>query len=379
MAKQNNELVSSFRFLDLFSGIGGFHHALRSLGGRCVMACEIDDDARKVYRETFDPDGEGFPLVDNIRHLTRLDIDDEKALLSSADIDRLVPDHEVLCGGFPCQPFSKSGGQQGTRDKTRGTLFFDMLRIIEAKRPPYLFLENVRNLAGPRHSDTWQTIVSSLRDLGYVVSSDPMIFSPHLLPSKLGGVPQNRERVFILGVRNDKEGGQIDRLTQFNLEMREKKLWEPDLWQISEYLEDDEDIDGIKDFEVSQNEEMYLEAWNYFVETIKQDSLPGFPIWAFALQDAPYLATGMASWESDFRIKNSRFYVENKDFVDAWKQMKWGTAQLTVPEFPVSRQKLEWQARKKHPIREGRTLRDLVIQFRPSGIRVKPRLTCRHW
>ena len=71
MAKQNNEPVSSFRFLDLFSGIGGFHHALRSLGGRCVMACEIDDDARKVYRETFDPDGENFPLVDNIRHLTR--------------------------------------------------------------------------------------------------------------------------------------------------------------------------------------------------------------------------------------------------------------------------------------------------------------------
>ncbi len=364
--------VSSFRFLDLFSGIGGFHHALQSLGGECVLACEIDGDARKIYRETFDPGEEKFPFVDNIRHLTRSVIDDEKTLFPPEDIGRLVPDHEVLCGGFPCQPFSKSGEQQGIKDKTRGTLFFDILQIIEAKRPPYLFLENVRNLAGPRHTDTWQTIVSSLRDLGYAVASDPLIFSPHLLPPELGGAPQVRERVFILGVRKDKEEGQIDNLVRFNLRMQRKKLWEPDLWRISEYLEDDECIDKIEDFEISRNEEMYLAAWNHFVETIEQDLLPGFPIWAFAFQATPQLAPDMASWEVDFRIKNSRFYVENKDFIDAWKQMKWGTAQLTVPEFPVSRQKFEWQARKKHPGRKGRTLRDLVIQFRPSGIRVKP-------
>ncbi|MBW8067306.1 MAG: DNA (cytosine-5-)-methyltransferase [Ferrovum sp.] len=364
--------ASSFRFLDLFSGIGGFHHALQSLGGECVLACEIDGDARKIYCEIFDPAQEKFPFIDNIRHLTRSVIDDEETLLSPEDISRLVPDHEVLCGGFPCQPFSKSGGQQGIKDKTRGTLFFDILQIIEAKRPSYLFLENVRNLAGPRHADTWQTIVSSLRDLGYVVASDPLIFSPHLLPPKFGGAPQVRERVFILGVREDVEKGQIENLILFNQGMQGKKLWDPDQWRIADYLEDDETLENIQDHEVSKNEEMYLEAWNYFVETIEQDLLPGFPIWAFAFQPEPQLTADMASWEVDFRIKNSRFYIENKDFIDQWKQMKWGTARLTVPEFPVSRQKFEWQARKKHPGRKGRTLKDLVIQFRPSGIRVKP-------
>jgi DNA (cytosine-5)-methyltransferase 1 len=377
--------ASSFRFLDLFSGIGGFHHALQSLGGECVLACEIDSDARKIYLETFDPKEENkfsgaersdasqkFKFVDNIRHLTRSVVDDEKTLLSTEDINRLVPDHEVLCGGFPCQPFSKSGEQQGIKDKTRGTLFFDILQIIEAKRPSYIFLENVRNLAGPRHADTWQTIVSSLRDLGYVVASDPLIFSPHLLHPELGGAPQVRERVFILGVREDVEKGQIENLILFNQGMQGKKLWDPDQWRISDYLEDDETLENIQDHEVSRNEEMYLAAWDYFVETIEQDLLPGFPIWAFAFQSEPQLTADMASWEVDFRIKNSRFYIENKDFIDQWKQMKWGTAQLTVPEFPVSRQKFEWQARKKHPGRKGRTLKDLVIQFRPSGIRVKP-------
>ncbi|WP_367184453.1 DNA (cytosine-5-)-methyltransferase [Ferrovum sp.] len=392
--------ASSFRFLDLFSGIGGFHHALRSLGGECVLACEIDSDARKIYRETFDPNEEEsfagclalgrtrcqarnalapsgttsqkFPFVDNIRHLTRSVIDDENTLLPPEDIGRLVPDHEVLCGGFPCQPFSKSGEQQGTKDKTRGTLFFDILQIIEAKRPSYLFLENVRNLAGPRHTDTWQTIVSSLRGFGYVVASDPLVFSPHLLPPELGGAPQVRERVFILGVREDVEKGQIKNLIRFNQWMREKRSWGPDQWRIADYLEDDETLENLQDHEIGKNEEMYLEAWNYFVETIEQDLLPGFPVWAFAFQPEPRLTADMASWEVDFRIKNSRFYVENKDFIDQWKQMKWGTAQRTVPEFPVSRQKFEWQARKKHPGRKGRTLRDLVIQFRPSGIRVKP-------
>lgn len=368
--------MSTFRFIDLFAGIGGFHHAMSNLGGECVLACEMDENCRKVYSATFpDPDPKHF--ISNIRTITRRDIEDEDSLLTERQIDKLVPDHDVLCAGFPCQPFSKSGQQKGFGDRTRGTLFFDILQIIRAKKPAFLFLENVRNLAGPRHVDTWETIISSLREEGYVVSSEPLVLSPHLLPFEMGGAPQVRERVFILAVRATKSTkadaeSVIARIYDIGEQIRNKELFNPDLWKITDFLDSDNSIKSVERYLISDDEEMYLQAWDYLVRKIPSDTLPGFPIWAFAFTDEPQLEDGMASWEVDFRTKNSNFYNENRAFIDDWMQMRWGKKGLTIPEFPFSRQKFEWQARKHHPGRKGRKLSDLVIQFRPSGIRVKP-------
>src|SRR6478735_6448841 len=171
---------AAFRFVDLFAGVGGFHAALKAYGGQCVYAVEIDRQAARVYEKNW-----GHPALGDIT----LDADADLEIMN-------VPPHDVLCAGFPCQPFSKSGAQRGM-DEARGTLFFNIASIIKAHHPAIVLLENVRNLIGPRHEHEWDVIIRTLREEGYNVSARPAIFSPHLLPAHLGGTPQVRERVFI--------------------------------------------------------------------------------------------------------------------------------------------------------------------------------------
>lgn len=358
-----------FTFIDLFAGIGGFHHALEGLGGECVMACEMDEDCRTVYSTAF-PEIRGkrkFPS--DIRALTQ---NDDGSPASRTMIRRRVPKHDVLCAGFPCQPFSKSGAQLGVRDQTRGTLFFDIMEIVRARTPRFLVLENVRNLAGPRHLDTWATIISSLRDAGYRVADEPVVLSPHLIPPSAGGAPQVRDRVFILceHVGHGKPRGLVSPplLTRKQFE----STWDPDEWRISDVLETDESIARIEEYRLRPQESMWLEAWDFFVREIETDDLPGFPIWADRFYKEPDIPEETPEWKANFLRKNSAFYNQHRRFIDRWKKMKWGEERVRVPDFPFSRQLFEWQARKWHPTAEGRSLRDLVIQMRPSGIRVKP-------
>ena len=163
-----------FKYVSLFSGIGGFEQALNKFGGECVMASEIDKFAEKAYQTLY-----GHATVGDI---TKIDEKD-------------VPDHEILVGGFPCQSFSVAGKQLGFND-SRGTMFFEVARIAKEKQPKALLLENVKGLVGHDKGKTLDTIVRVLNEIGYRVDFQ-------ILNSKYFGVPQNRERIFIVGVRED--------------------------------------------------------------------------------------------------------------------------------------------------------------------------------
>ena len=340
----------TFKFVDLFAGIGGFHIALSDLGGECVFASEIDKDAQAIYKLNFEKHMKG-PIVGDIIPLT------DKTL------SKLIPEHDVLVGGFPCQPFSKSGAQLGM-DETRGTLFYNIAKILEKRRPKVIVLENVRNLTGPKHKHTWALIIRVLRDLGYHVSDVPSIVSPHSLSPKHGGTPQIRDRVYIIGtyVGKQKAWKLADEPFVFNKE----KLgnWKPTDWNLEEHLlQEDAEIEDAKLYKVSKERLEVIEIWNNFLKTVgapKGKRLPGFPLWEFAMTSRPKLDADMPDWKIDFLKKNSAFYVENKVAIDSWR-----SRYPQLKELNTSFRKLEWQAQDLKSIWDG------VIQFRPSGVRVK--------
>lgn len=335
---------SKFTFIDLFAGIGGFHAALSEMGGECVYAVEIDPKAAAIYELNWGIN----PLGD---------------ITEVANDDRVdIPDHDVLVAGFPCQPFSKSGLQRGMSD-TRGTLYWNILRIIEVKKPAFVLLENVRNLAGPKHTHEWNIIISTLRDQGYKVSSDPIIVSPHKIPPHLGGTPQSRDRVFIAAVRADgiSDLSDISFLNNYNFED-----WSPQNWNLCSDLPllPKEDV---KDFNLNDNEIFWLEAWNELIIGIKDSlddtNLPSFPIWgdSWIMPDDLKIPENTPKWKSNFLIKNSEFYAQHRWIIDEWVD-RWD---FYSDKFPASRRKLEWQAQ------DASSIFDTCIQLRPSGIRAK--------
>lgn len=363
----NARSLTELRFIDLFAGVGGFHHALGGLGAKCVLAVEIDPECRDVYRASF-PEMAPDRVIDDIRLLTRMAPEPGAPELAETEIRRRVPEHDVLCAGFPCQPFSKSGSQEGVRDKTRGTLFFDVMSIVLARRPRFVILENVRNLAGPRHTDTWWTIVESLREAGYRVADEPLVMSPHLLSRDAGGAPQVRDRVFVLAERLPPGAPWEARQGRVLVQRKPSPGWNPHDWDIRMVLDDDVAPGyGLRDVERG-----WLDAWQAFVHMIPDDTLPGFPIWADAFELEPTIPAGTPRWKRDFLVKNAALYRQHKGVIDEWLRQEWGPLGQTVHDFPPSRRKLEWQARLHQPRRRDRDLEGLAAHMRPSGIRVKP-------
>ncbi|WP_300646126.1 DNA (cytosine-5-)-methyltransferase [Nocardioides sp.] len=363
---------ASFTFSDLFAGIGGFHAALHAAGGTWAFASEIDPDAARVYdynwlrplreRGACLPEGvEEFRVSGDIVPLT--------------DPEVLVPRADVLAAGFPCQPFSKSGFQRGMAE-TRGTLFWNIARILqdEKSRPAVVMLENVRNLAGPRHEETFATIVRTLRQLGYRTADRPAVFSPHLLPRELGGRPQVRERVFILAHYVGREAA--EREENFDEPIVTPKTYETD-WRKESWdlerdlpLQPDDEVPG--SYFLESAESKWIDTWDRLLTEVAGnlgpgERLPGFPIWAdefrtleeaedrieiAALRGEPYPV-----WKRTFLLKNAQFYERHAHLLDKYR--------LELDAFPASRRKFEWQAGPHRP------LRDTIMHFRPSGIRCK--------
>lgn len=314
--------MKKFKFIDLFAGIGGFHQAMEQLGGECVFASEIDSYAIETYKENYNIDA-GI----NIRDVKEEDI----------------PEHDVLCAGFPCQAFSKAGKQLGFKDETKGTLFFEIERILKFHKTKYIVLENVRNLVSHDNGNTWKTIYQHLKDIGYRLTPKPIIISPHQL-----GVPQLRERVVILGIYDPTH--KDDDLDIVLDDLKGK---------------DDNNIYDIltnkrveEKYYISEKEEYVLTAWDEFYKGIKEKVI-GFPIWAEYFTKKP--SSDMPTWKADFIRKNNELYKNNEEFIVGWLK-KYNN----LKDFTPTQRKMEWQAGESI-----KSLWDGLIQFRPSGVRVK--------
>lgn len=174
MIEIKDKKLNGYTFIDLFAGLGGFRIALESLGAKCVYSNEWDKAAQNTYKANFGDIPEG--------DITKVD-------------EKTIPNHDILCAGFPCQPFSISGKQKGFED-SRGTLFFDVARIVKEKKPKIVFMENVKNFATHDNGHTLDVVKRTMEELGYT-------FNQKVLSAVDYGVAQKRERIYMVCFRND--------------------------------------------------------------------------------------------------------------------------------------------------------------------------------
>lgn len=336
------------KFADLFSGIGGFHAIGSVFGWSAAYACDIDSKARNIY----DLNWQMQPSED----ITK---DASKTVMR-------VPKHEVLFAGFPCQPFSKSGKQNGM-DEARGTLFWNIAKIIKVKKPKLVILENVANLAGPRHKHEWEVIIRTLRELNYRVSDEPLIISPHNILPQYGGRPQTRPRIYIAATYVPKKLQKKYTLFADNINLESVVVKNnSNSWNLLSDLKMDSKLTKKQEemLKLNKQEEYWLKVWenllNRFPKVKNESRLPGFPIWADVWLGNIKIKRTDPVWKKDFINKNLEFYIKNKKVVDSWLK-KYSK----LNDIPASRRKFEWQAG------DTSSVYDCLIQLRPSGIRVK--------
>jgi DNA (cytosine-5)-methyltransferase 1 len=348
------------RFIDLFAGLGGFHLALNSLGHKCVFASEINDDLRKLYKKNHGIDCNGDINAVEVRN---------------------IPKHDIICAGFPCQPFSKAGKQNGLEDPNNGNFFNRIMEIADLHKPEYIFLENVPNLKSHDQGNTWEYIHNKLSEK-YDVKEK--VISPHMF-----GVPQHRSRIYIV-CRLKSKGG----LKNFKFPEGEFK----GTLSIKSIIEKKpKHYTKIKTASLN-----HLNVWQEFLNHIKPEEVPRFPIWAMefgatypfesntpltlstselkkykgkfgqkitgssldeVIHCLPVYAqkdqSDFPKWKKKYIQANRAFYLKNKSWLDKWIPK--------IQDFENSHQKFEWNCGNQAHL----NIEDKIIQFRPSGIRVK--------
>lgn len=345
------------KFIDLFAGLGGFHLALTNLGHTCVFACEIDKQLISLYEKNFGIKPEG---------------DIRKVVIEN------IPDHDILCAGFPCQPFSKAGDQKGFDCPRNGDLFKYVLKIIHHHKPDYIMLENVANIQKHNNGNTWKHIKKELENEGYTIDAQQL--SPHRF-----NIPQIRERFFIVGSRNGLK----------NFSWPEKSV-NPKL-SIRTIL-DEKPADA---HPLTKRTIDCLKAWQNFIDKVPAEEKIPSPLWSMEFgatypfqETTPYVIgvnklkkyrgshgiklsklsnkeikqalpsytrvqqNKFPDWKIDFIKMNRVFYKKHKKWIDKWMSQ--------ILQFPSSLQKLEWNC-----MGEKRNIWKYLIQFRASGVRVK--------
>ena len=356
------------KFIDLFAGLGGFHLALEGLGHKCIYACEINDALANLYEENY-----GIKPEKDIR---KINIDN-------------IPKFDILCAGFPCQPFSKAGKQAGMTDAERGVLFDEIVKIIDHHRPKYFILENVPFIRQHDNETTWNYMVDKLEnELEYYI--DHREYSPQDF-----GIPQHRKRIFIVGSEFQLKHFQFPEPTFKKVDAHQYILKNPKNAR-----------------QIGDDEKLCLKLWQQFLDSVPANTkIPGFPIWAmefgatYPYQDRfPYQMTqqqlahyngnfgkplagkklkeqfadlpNYAKVEDDFPDWKIRYIKKNREFYKTNKQYIQKVIDKIAKYSSQSWQKLEWN------VQEGeRNIFKYILQFRASGIRVKktdffPSLVC---
>ncbi len=336
-----------FRYIDLFCGIGGFHQGMDRVAesngfkAECVFAADNDINAAKIYEENY-----------GIKCHYDLKLDETHQL-----IDESIGSEDLTCifGGFPCQPFSKAGNQDGFANQMKGTLYFEIEKIVHRHHPKYILLENVRNLKNHDGGHTWDVIRESLESEGYIV--DDTILSPNFIAR----IPALRERFFIIAYNKEKLG--ISNESVERIEKKYKTIYTSIYtWGQAERGLNKLYFDRNSPGDLDEFDERTIDMWDDLLQMLrKKNRSVVSPMWPHYFDESLDISDE-PEWKQKIIKRNQEFYRINSDVYDKW----YLKHQEHFDKLCLSDKKFEWNAGD-----DLSSVWDGIIQFRPSGVRVK--------